>query len=176
MNRQEIEQKMEIFHDPKLKLKRANKHIGELDLVLRRYCSGLDPARIYEDRNSRLHSLQFKVPDLFPSEVPLILGDAIHNLRCALDIMTCEQVTLAGGTPTKRTQFPFGDSRDKLINSLKKDRVITATCPVFYDLIVDTIKPYLGGNDALCALHELDITDKHKLLDSRRFCGCICRR
>jgi hypothetical protein len=31
-------------------------------------------------------------------------------------------------------------------------------------LIEDVIKPCPGGNDALCALHELDILDKHRLL------------
>ena len=29
---------------------------------------------------------------------------------------------------------------------------------------MNTIRPYKGGNDALCALHDLDIIDKHRLL------------
>ncbi len=32
------------------------------------------------------------------------------------------------------------------------------------DLIMDVIKPYKGGNDALWALHDLNILDKHRIL------------
>jgi hypothetical protein len=107
-----------IFRDPKLKLKRANKHISELDSMLRTYCANIDPARVYEDADGGLHSLQFKVAQPMPEDVPLILGDAIHNLRCALDIMTCERIILDGGMPNKWTRFPFHNSRDELIRIL----------------------------------------------------------
>jgi hypothetical protein len=93
----------------------------------------------------------------------LIIGDAIHNLRAALDHATYEMITLAGTVPSKWVRFPFRDTKDELKAALNGSDIRIGGA-WFVDLIVDNIKPYKGGDDLLCALHELDIVDKHRLL------------
>ncbi len=41
---------------------------------------------------------------------------------------------------------------------------IDSTAPVLFDLILDQIKPYDGGNASIWPIHTLDIDDKHRLL------------
>ncbi|HTD29784.1 MAG TPA: hypothetical protein VK660_10385, partial [Xanthomonadaceae bacterium] len=39
---------------------------------------------------------------------------------------------------------------------------LKAARPDLMDLIVDTIKPYKGGDDSLCGLNELDLDERHR--------------
>src|SRR5450759_1304219 len=48
------------------------------------------------------------VPDV-PREWGLIVGDLIHNARCALDHLVCALVARNGGQITRSTQFPIYD-------------------------------------------------------------------
>ena len=66
------------------------------------------------------------------------------------------------GKSDRSTKFPFYESRNQLINVINNGKMKTA--PEICRLIIDDIKPYRGGNDLLYGLHDLDITDKHKLL------------
>jgi hypothetical protein len=68
----------------------------------------------------------------------------------------------AGGFDS-HTKFPFRDSRELLASALE-GRNIHVTCPALFDRVITEIRPYRGGDDTLCALHDLDILDKHKLL------------
>jgi hypothetical protein len=59
--------------------------------------------------------------------------------------------------------FPVRKTRQELEATINGGQIKIAGADII-DLIVNSIKPYVGGNDALCALHALDVTDKHKLL------------
>jgi hypothetical protein len=91
-----------------LKIDRAKKHISEL-------CEAIDsfaarkPYRFVEDRESEPGQLLLRVhaAEAIPNEFPLMLGDGIHNLRAALDIMTC--VIVPNGRNIKSCQFPFAE-------------------------------------------------------------------
>jgi hypothetical protein len=105
----------------------------------------------------------------FPNDIPLIIGDAVHNLRSALDIAICAKV--GRGNVTPRTDLPFERTRNKLVKAL--NRTFKKT-PVFgapiIKLILDGIRPYETGNPdgnrPLYGLHRLDIMDKHiELMD-----------
>jgi len=100
----------------------------------------------------------------FLTEAALIIGDALHNLRGALDFLYHEVVHSCGGTPSNHTRFPTGKNREeteRLIKGALKQKQITAEVGSF---ILDNIKPYQTGNYPLWALRELNDTDKHKLL------------
>jgi hypothetical protein len=60
--------------------------------------------------------------------------------------------------------FPVRDTREELkdaINGgLKKRPMSDRVCAI----LLDIVKPYETGNFPIWALHELDITDKHKLI------------
>lgn len=154
----------QLFTGSKLKVKRANQHIIELQTVIGSFLK-TDFYRLFieVDSNDGSNLIRFEATKEMPCEVPLVIGDVIHNLRSALDLMTCEIVTMAGKEVDRSIEFLIRDDREKLVAAIA-DRKIKAVPKSIIDLIVDTIKPYKGGNNALCALNDLDIMDKHKLL------------
>lgn len=93
-----------------------------------------------------------------------MFGDAVHNLKCALDyawVQTVEQhVPSAVG---KFSKFPVYRTIDDLKGALRGAKVDTSS-PSLFNLIVTEIKPYDGGDLAIWPVHRLDIRDKHKLL------------
>lgn len=153
-----------LFIGPKLKIKRANQHIDELQRIFTAFLK-TDFYKLYVevDAKANLNVVKFEPTGDLPCEVPLIIGDAVHNLRAALDLMACEIVVLSGDTPDKWTLFPFQSDRNQLIATINGGKIKAAASAII-DLIIDTIKPYKGGNDPLCALNDLDIVDKHRLL------------
>lgn len=153
-----------LFNASKLKIKRANHHINDLQLALETFLkSDFYRLSIKKDPNGGNNVLEFKSTREMPWMIPLIIGDAIHNLRAALDLMTCEIVTMANQIPDKYTKFPFRETRQELESAIPGGKIKFAPQTII-DLITDTIKPYKGGNNPLYALNDLDIIDKHKLL------------
>jgi hypothetical protein len=99
------------------------------------------------------------------ADAAVVIGDAVHNLRCALDHMAVQIATEADPSiDTKQLYFPFAKTRDDLIGSLKG--VIKVAGRPILDVILDKIKPYErpDGNSVLYALSALDNDDKHNLL------------
>jgi hypothetical protein len=95
-----------------------------------------------------------------PDNIPLILGDAVHNLRVALDYLACELVRSAGVEP-KGVYFPICETVERYMS--EAGGKIKGMPQAAKDEI-DKIRPYGGGNDGLWGLHKLDIIDKHRLL------------
>ena len=147
-----------------LKLERAKHHINDL------YAKGqvfgnTHPHRlsIEIDTESGDDALSIAPAEQFPDEFLAILGDAIHNLRSALDHAWFQSVT---SDPDHRN-FPVKKTRDDLkasINGLKEN-----ASEEVKRFIVDVIQPYEGGDgEILLGLHSLDIEDKHRLLIAYR--------
>jgi hypothetical protein len=150
------------------KVKRAEKHINDLIVVLEEFASSQLYSVTIEEcmwqhgwlRNDIVITINPDTP--FRIEAALIIGDALHNLRSALDLLYYRIVT--PGKDTKFTRFPIRDRREELeafINGALKQKQITAHVAT---LILDTVKPYQTGNPPLWALKELNDRDKHKLL------------
>jgi hypothetical protein len=152
-----------LFVGPKLKIERSDRHIQDLNRILEAFFAtefyrfqirkGADGSSV----------LEFETTRGMPSEIPLVIGDAVHNLRAALDLLVCDVVTLAGNAPGKGTQFPFGETREEVVAAVH-DGIMGAAPAGIVDLIIDTVKPYRGGNEAMCALDDLDIVDRRRLL------------
>jgi hypothetical protein len=155
---------MALFSGSKLKVKRADQHILELQAVIGSFLK-TDFYRLFieVDPNDGSNLVRFEATKDMPWEVPLIIGDIVHNLRSALDLMTCEIVTMAGKEVDWTINFLIRDDRDKLVAAINDRKIKAAPKPII-DLIIDTIKPYKGGNDELCAINDIDIMDKHKLI------------
>jgi hypothetical protein len=151
------------FEASLLKLERGRKHIVDFMAVINAYLkTGFFKLSVDSDRQGASR-LKFEVNAPLPRDVPLIVGDAIHNLRASLDLAVCEAVNLAKAT--RNTKFPFAATENDFRNLLKRDDGgLKEHCPKIYDYIVNEVKPYKGGSDNLYGLHELDIVDKHKLL------------
>jgi hypothetical protein len=97
----------------------------------------------------------------FPDRLlALFIGDALHNLRSALDHLACACAIARGETPD-HTQFPILLKETGLEQKLQKD--LGKAGPVAIDL-VRALSPTPIGYSTLAALHKLDIADKHRLI------------
>lgn len=144
-----------VFVGPQLKLDRARHHIEGLRHKLSEYKEAMP----YELRIADGQwVLQQKVD--FPNDIPLTIGDAVHNLRAALDLAACDAVR-AKQKSHAGVKFPFAESAGKLEDYLRRE--IKRAGPKVCDLI-RSLRPFKGGNLRLRGLHDLDIMDKHQLI------------
>jgi len=157
---------MSGFRTSGLKVKRANKHVGDLHEMLVAF-SNTDfySMRVEEDAEGDGHflCLDMDMSALDMEEAALIIGDALHNLRSALDHLWYQAVSSCGGKPGRFTYFPIHDTREALENKLScalKDKKITK---VIRDFTLDQVKPYQAGNPALWGLNRLSVADKHEI-------------
>ena len=148
------------FSQPRQKLRRAEFHIGSLEAAIERYFS--TDWYTCEFRRNQEGQYNLKIVTYgIPEDFSLIVGDVVHNLRTALDLLAVEVVGRNGGN-TKGVYFPFAGSAkdlDIMIARRNFDRAST----VDRDL-VRSLQPYTGGNYLLRSLHDLDIQDKHHSL------------
>lgn len=159
--------KKSLFSSSRLKVKRANKHIKELNRIIIGF-NKIDRygLRTQKNVNTGNNFVKFNMPS--SRRIPLIIGDAIHNLRSALDILIYEIIIMNGKILTSSEErsisFPFRNTRDELVTAINNGIIQTIGIDLI-NVIVDIIKPYYsGGNNSLCALNKLDIIDKHRLL------------
>jgi len=153
-----------ILTDSHLKIERANKHIADIEgrIVL---LHTTDTARIdiHPERGGEILTHNFSDSTAF-DDIALMLGDAIHNLNCALDYTWLQTIEkLAPSLVDDRAKFPVRKTIDEVKGSLTKAEVHTI-CPKLYGFMVNTIKPCHGGDSAIWPIHTLDIRDKHRLL------------
>ena len=146
----------------RIKIDRAKKHLADLDIAIRAFESQW-PYTIKVETNSNTgyetHKFFLLVP--IPDEWGAIVGDCIHNLRSALDLLAVELVRHGGGTPDDYTAFPIG-SNSTHFNTSAIRRIDGASVDAIK--LVRRLKPYYSGNDTLWRLHRIDIADKHQLL------------
>src|ERR1019366_5011413 len=101
----------------------------------------------------------------FRFELAPVVGDAIHNLRTALDLTWYEFLDHhAPAAISDHTSFPVRKTRQGVIAALGNAEIKRLGSRLF-DLIVSDLQPYKGGQgEIIYSLHELDIRDKHMLL------------
>lgn len=152
------------FGDAVRKVERANRHIAEFDAAAERYFSK-GPTQVTMTPIMRRGVYGFAVGDRhkFPNKtLALYIGDAVHNLRCALDylITAC---AVHNGKPINRTEFPFVKAGGKK-SDLKGHIHRAENADPRAAKIVWKARPYPRGNAILVALYELDRFDKHRLI------------
>ena len=149
------------FRSARLKVQRANRHIDELNCVL----SSIDVRRFY---SIRLHG-QFGGPSTvilepenpIPAHLPLMIGDAVHNLKSALDHVYTEIV--GNSVPKRARLMPFTEVQKDITSGTRLDAVETVLAGS-KKLILNEVQPYPGGCGNLFGLHTLDKIDKHNEL------------
>jgi hypothetical protein len=148
-----------------LKIERANQHISDLDSLLQAFAnSDFYDLTVEKNVNTGENFLRISVKPLPAERYALIIGDALHNLRSALDLAYYQTVIFCKGTPTKWTRFPVRDTREKLVSVLDSALEKQQISAVVHFSIVELMKPYETGNPALWTLDDLNIIDKHQLL------------
>ena len=99
---------------PLLKIERAEHHISDLDRVLKAYLDG-KPIRlmtsIETQSGNQTHFIKQDEP--IPRSAPLIIGDAVHNMRSALDLTIFGMIGHKARNPDT-IQFPFAKRQESL--------------------------------------------------------------
>jgi hypothetical protein len=145
-----------LFAASHAKVQRAKTFIIELTAEQSRYAEvGVRTRIVVESHGPVLH-VDWVSTGLLPG---IILGDTVHNLRCALDLMAAELAEMAGHNPDS-AYFPFAIDLDTLRKSHKFKTF--SKCGDDCAKLLETIAPFHGGNEYLRALHDLDIQDKHR--------------
>lgn len=147
-----------------LKIDRASEHVNELNVLFQKQ---LPFTYVLEtDTKAGQRATFAKRNESVIHRAAIICGDAVHNLRAALDHAYWEIVSpfVTTDREGKQVQFPFSETEARLDDAVTK-RLANRVSPSFHKLLLD-MKPYgeLGGNEYLSLIHELDILDKHKLL------------
>ncbi len=101
-----------------------------------------------------------------PVEWSLIMGDAVHNLRSALDLLAWQAVIAGVGTPSRSTCSPIYKKQED-----RKFSLALKGAPSHFIDAVRQMQPYIDAPMAeawrggrLWLLYRLDIEDKHHLL------------
>jgi hypothetical protein len=155
------------------KLARADEHFK----VLQREVSGLfqegsPNAATFSEINQANGWCSLFIPPLDKTRqeaLGVIVGDFVHNLRCALDYIVS---TLAGANLTQRHQFPIADDRNWYLKN-----VGTHACAVANGLLGGIahglqefwdLQPFQRGPDTefdpLFSLNRFSNADKHHLI------------
>ena len=93
------------------------------------------------------------------------MGDVVHNLHSAIDILYCDILRHEGHGVNEHSKWPFRRTRAELAGAFNGRKGQSRLRSEIVNLIVDSIQTYRGGRgDALYALHDLNIEDKHMLL------------
>ena len=155
------------FEASKLKLERAAEHLQEFETAAIAYLNSKPCAIIVEPFPGGLHeamgtqSWNARIRKSVPMKFSAIIGDFVHNLRTTLDLLVCDLVTI-NGKSAKEVYFPFCATAAELPRMIRDRKIHRAGADVV--ALIESMKPYSGGNIALRAIHDLDVTDKHHAL------------
>ena len=146
---------------PRIKIQRARHHIEDAEVAICEFISRRPMSSAVEaDDDQAYNRIVMTGAEPIPGTLSPIIGDAIHNLRSALDHVALV-LFRSRGIKDKKIQFPIASTKklahDYQIVSLRSANRAAAA-------VLDGVKPYRGGNLALYGLHKIDIVDKHRLL------------
>jgi hypothetical protein len=153
-----------MFREARLKLERSNQHIHDFDSRCTEFLkSSAYAIAIKPDVETGDDFVEITAAQTMPDTLALILGDALHNLRSALDLAWFELTGADSPDPYKET-FPIRNIRDYL-EAFIKGRPKHHSLIALADTLLNVIQPYKGGNghDLWC-LNRLGVMDKHRLL------------
>lgn len=147
------------------KVEWAKQHIANMEKVMRA-AHEADPRTFFAKDHPETEGMvgigiDFGVFLRYSPILQMMAGDAIHNLRCALDHLAWAIVS-AFKEPDPHLYFPIDVELKSLVGH-RSFREIQSVAPDIADLIVSEIKPYGAGNPFV-QLNQLDRADKHRLL------------
>lgn len=164
----------QIFDRLTSKIERAEKHIVDLCVEWDRFKVDAYKVSANDDPDSGERTWRLERAWPVPDKLSLLVGDAVHGLRCALDhlIYQLAWVHTHGQGPFKNLYFPGGSDAMKFSKRLKEaSEHKAATGGIVQRLrpeaikAIEAIEPYEGGRGRiLWHIHQLDIIDKHRSL------------
>jgi hypothetical protein len=146
------------------KVTRAKKHLADLIAIRNTFIGQAEPdmIKVYTDPETGNEITKITKIVAPPPDIALIAGDAIHNLRSALDHLAYQLVFVkTKKKPPSSIYYPiFADAKSYETGKIGKVKGMSKEA----EDLIDASKPYLGGTDELYWLHTLDIADKHHAL------------
>lgn len=163
----------DLFHAAHIKARRAKKHIASVESELRaviaahgEFLSAVSIVGVFGDGLTP----ELSIPEDDLDEIACCVGDAIHNLRSALDLLACEVVERSGNSP-KDVHFPFADTQAGLTaksqhsppgGMIKRHHFDRARSDAVTAVLALAPHGESSGNALLYGLHQLDKIDKHR--------------
>jgi hypothetical protein len=147
------------------KLERAEQHIYDLEQRWTRFIKHAYRVTSNDDPDTGDRAYRLSEAWDLEHNFSLIIGDAVHCLRSALDHLAYHVMSISPGITDKalgKVYFPIAEDAHKYkteqrarIEGMRQEAIEA----------IDRIQPYGGGSGGIFwHLHSLDIIDKHKLL------------
>ncbi|MDP9225038.1 MAG: hypothetical protein M3P18_14560 [Actinomycetota bacterium] len=159
-----------------LKVTRAKKHLEELKAELSRIgesvLASLLTETVFDAATQEFHVRIVRGAEV-PSQLSLIVGDVVQNLRTALEFLVYELVRLDHGFYIRGTQFPLVSKMAEMANCEKTLKYLSPDSRALiewhqpFDSVSDSGYdwwPHLVRNSVLGTLRDLSNRDKHRLL------------
>jgi hypothetical protein len=103
--------------------------------------------------------------ELLPLHFQAEVGAYINSIRSSLDVLAMVLVKRHNlQIREDRVFFPIAKSKEEFERSGGGAQKFVEGLPALERRLIDHLKPYQSGNDALWALHHLDIVRKHRRL------------
>jgi len=147
------------------KLERGSRHIYQLKHDWEKFSLGAYETSYVDDPGTGERIYRLAKTAEIPHYFPLIIGDAIQNLRNVLDHLTHHLVCIGENSPGpfEHVYFPIASDADKYRAAATRKK-IKGMRQTAIDAI-DSVEPYKdGAGEILWRLNELSNTDKHRLL------------
>jgi hypothetical protein len=100
--------------------------------------------------------------------VPAIInaetGSVINSIRSSLDLLASALATRSGHPGSRQVYFPICKSLADFQNTKSGGKAKIKHLSAADQAVIESLRPYKGGDDLLFALHELDIMRKHRRL------------
>jgi hypothetical protein len=156
---------------PLAKLRRAREHVDELEGYIGSRLRGQTYHLAHQfDADSRVYKLLFEEPPAMPPEFGVRIGDAVHNLRSALDHLVWQLIRANGRNPKQQPaspQFPIYAAKPVPRDDWDPWARIEWVSPPARTFI-EGFQPYQPGNggidDPLAVLQKLSNRDKHRVI------------
>jgi hypothetical protein len=153
----------------RFKIEWAKVHIGVVErLVAQIISENTDVIRI--DNNSNPALVYIGPSQSFPIELPLHIGDAVHNLNSVTDYLWTGLGRASGSKNSGRSSFPRDETRENLKNRVDNprsaDSSIYQSFPQAKSFILDTINPCKRSDNPslIWHLNKLDNINKHRFI------------
>ena len=157
---------MHHLDGPRLKLRRADKHLNAIKVAIDRFIASKPYTFVLDaDPKPPNYSIVARVKHLPDEELGIIIGDFAHNARSALNLLVY-QLSQLPITDAKRyrLEFPIFDDVKDYANKVK---IYLAGVAPEHITIIESFQPYKGlqgpYDDALGILHAINNADKHRI-------------
>ncbi len=153
---------MELFKGAQLKIEQASNHIGNFELQAHKFFESAKCELVVEkDADSDDRFVLIKLVDRYPEKFRLTIGDALSNLRSALDHLAVGLAKQHTGEHHK-IYFPIKNDKGAFEREVDGNKLQHFSGDTIEKLKL--FQPFQGGNCLLWAIHHVRNYENHNFL------------